>query len=56
MSDGLPESTLSVGVAFSAQCREGDNLYHMADRALYRVKEAGRNGCAFYDPEETAEV
>jgi len=56
VSDGLPESTLSVGVAFSAQCREGDNLYHMADRALYRVKEAGRNGCAFYDPEETAEV
>lgn len=45
--DDLPPTSLSVGVAFS----EGgftDDLYSHADKALYRVKEAGRCGCAFY--------
>lgn len=51
-SDGLPEATLSVGVAFSGQRKEGDDLFKMADRALYRVKEGGRNGCAFYGDAE----
>ncbi|MBQ9646753.1 MAG: GGDEF domain-containing protein [Oscillospiraceae bacterium] len=51
-SDGLPETTLSIGVAFSAQQREGDDLFKMADKALYRVKEAGRNGCAFFTDED----
>ena len=50
--DGLPEITLSIGVAFSSQRKEGDDLYKMADKALYRVKESGRNGCAFYGPED----
>lgn len=45
----LPGVTLSVGVAFSRQCRPEDNIYRMADAALYRVKEAGRDGFAFFD-------
>lgn len=50
--DGLPEVTLSIGAAFSAQRRAGDNLFKMADRALYRVKEAGRDGYAFFSDED----
>ncbi len=52
VSDGLPLVTLSIGVAFSDQRQEGENLFKMADKALYRVKEAGRNGCAFFNEED----
>ena len=46
--DGLPEVTLSVGVAFSSDCKPGQELFKLANAALYRVKERGRNGSAFY--------
>ena len=53
-SDELPAVTLSIGVAFSAQRKEGGiDLFKMADKALYVTKKKGRNGCAFYE-EETA--
>ena len=52
VSDCLPPVTLSIGVAFSRQRLEGENLFKMADKALYRVKEAGRNGCAFFSEED----
>ena len=48
-SDGLPAMTLSIGVAFSGSGMEGDALFKHADEALYQVKEAGRNGSAFYE-------
>ena len=47
-SDGLPLVTLSVGVALSKR-GYGDGLFNQADKALYAVKEAGRNGMKFYD-------
>ena len=47
-SDGLPQVTLSVGVAFSKQ-GYSDTIFNQADKALYAVKEAGRNGIRFYD-------
>ena len=54
-SDGLPEATLSIGVAFSSDCKPGQDLFKLADAALYRIKERGRNGCAFYaDGEDKA--
>lgn len=46
--DGLPKVTLSVGIAFSAEGMAED-LYKKTDRALYYVKEHGRNGYKFYD-------
>ena len=46
--DGLPEVTLSIGVAFSSDCKSGQDLFKLADAALYRVKERGRNGYMFY--------
>lgn len=48
-SDGLPVMTLSVGVAFSDGQLDSDQLYKNADKALYVVKEAGRNGLRFFD-------
>ena len=48
-SDGLPAITLSIGVAFSEQLAADDTIFKAADRALYLVKERGRNGYAFSD-------
>lgn len=39
--------SLSVGIALSDHGYR-DSLYEQADRALYAVKENGRNGCMFY--------
>ena len=53
-TDGLPRVTLSIGVAFS-EAHDGEaNIYKAADRALYVVKERGRNGHAFFDQEPDA--
>lgn len=46
--EGIPKVTLSIGVAFSTQGMSVD-LYKETDRALYYVKEHGRNGYKFYD-------
>lgn len=45
--DGLPVITLSIGAAFS-EYGFTDDLYVLADKALYHVKEHGRNGFALY--------
>lgn len=49
--EGIPKVTLSIGVAFSGQTSSYEELYRMADEALYVVKENGRNGYAFYKSE-----
>lgn len=48
VSDGLPAATLSVGIAFNDGTLDSETLFKHADAALYQVKEAGRNGHAFY--------
>lgn len=49
LEDGLPKVSLSVGVAFSERENPGESLFKDADKALYYVKEHGRNGCGFYE-------
>lgn len=49
--EGLPPTTLSIGVAFSGTLSGEDDIYKAADEALYVVKERGRNGFAFYGEE-----
>ena len=47
--DDLPPVSLSVGVAFSDRENPQGDIFKDADTALYRVKEAGRKGCAVYE-------
>lgn len=49
--DGMPAISLSVGVAFSEKENGDKNIFKDADKILYYVKEHGKNGCAFFDPE-----
>lgn len=45
----VPAVTLSVGVAFFDRENPGESIFKDVDKALYHVKENGRNGCAFYN-------
>lgn len=52
-----PAITCSIGVAVMLRSQnDSQKLYHAADSALYRQKNNGRNGFAFYVPEIEEEV
>ena len=43
--------TTSIGISlFPDDGENGDTLLHHADGAMYRVKDAGRNGFHFHSP------
>lgn len=46
---GIPAVTLSAGVAFSDRLNPRGSIFQDADRALYAVKEHGKNGYQFYE-------
>lgn len=46
--EGVPAVSLSVGIAFSDRENPGESIFKDADKALYYVKEHGRNGYSFY--------
>ena len=48
----IPPVSISVGAAFSDRQNPTGDLYKDADTALYRVKEHGRKGIAFYGVED----
>ena len=48
----LPQVSLSVGVAAGDRKNPTPDMFKDADAALYAVKRAGRNGCAFYGESE----
>ncbi len=63
---GLPQVSLSAGIAFKVELMPGTDMFKSADLALYHVKNNGRNGCGFasasgeiemmkYDGPETGE-
>ena len=43
--------SISAGMAFKEQLREGQDLFKCADTALLRVKGHGKTACGLYDPE-----
>ena len=45
----IPAVTVSVGVAFGHQDQEKEALFKQADEALYRAKDMGKRGIAFYE-------
>ncbi len=47
-SDGLPEVSLSTGIALSNELETGYSLYHAADNALYKSKGKGRDCYTFF--------
>ena len=46
--DGVPGITISVGVAFPDRENPTDDIFRDADTALYKVKNATKDGCEFY--------
>ena len=46
--DETPSITLSIGVAFSDRQDPKGSIFEDADSALYKAKENGKNGYAFY--------
>ena len=48
-SDGLPETSVSVGVSFGSSEESLESAIKHADEALYDMKAAGKHGCAFYE-------
>ena len=53
LRDDLPRATLSIGVAFTDDEGPEENLFKKADKALYSIKEHGRDGFAFYNELKT---
>jgi len=47
--NGLPPTSVSVGTAFGDSKHSTGDIVKDADLALYKVKQNGRCGCAFYD-------
>ena len=47
--NGLPEVSVSVGVALGAESASG-TIFRNADRAMYQTKQTARGGCTFYQP------
>ena len=47
---GMPCLTISAGIAYKKDLKEGDDLFKCADTALLQVKEHGRCGSAIYEP------
>lgn len=47
-STDIPKVSVSVGVAFSDRENPSDSIFKDADKALYRTKADGKNGCSFY--------
>lgn len=50
----LLEVSASLGVALYPQChaQDSENLLQQADHAMYKAKHAGKNGFAFYEPDQ----
>ena len=44
----IPGTTLSIGVAHGSEDDTTDTLFRKADKALYEIKQTGRNGVSLY--------
>ncbi|MEO8063180.1 MAG: diguanylate cyclase [Pseudomonadota bacterium] len=51
---GTPIFTASFGISDSTMSRDRETLIRLADEALYRSKQAGRDTCTIADPQSTS--
>lgn len=51
---GTPIFTASFGISDSTMARDRETLIRLADEALYRSKQAGRDSCTIADPNAVA--
>ena len=50
--DGLPQVTVSVGIAHGKGVHDGIELLKRADHAMYKLKRNGKHGYCFFEEEE----
>jgi diguanylate cyclase (GGDEF)-like protein len=53
---GTPIFTASFGIADSTMARDRESLIRLADEALYRSKQGGRDCCTVADPKQAGSV
>ena len=53
---GTPVFTASFGIADSTMARDRETLIRLADEALYRSKQGGRDCCTVADPKTAGAV
>lgn len=46
--DGLPQASVSVGIAHGTDAADPEDLFNLADKAMYMTKQNGKRGYAFY--------
>ena len=51
-AEGIPALSISAGVFIGNKQMEFSEIFRRADKALYFVKEHGRQGCCIYDQSE----
>ena len=53
--DGLPATSISVGIVHGSEAREVDELFEKTDVAMYHSKQKGKQTYTFYSPPEKSE-
>jgi diguanylate cyclase (GGDEF)-like protein len=46
--DGLPQVSVSVGITHGSDAADSEKLFNLTDKAMYRAKQNGKRGYAFY--------
>jgi diguanylate cyclase (GGDEF)-like protein len=48
LDDGLPPTSISVGVVHGTEATDAENLFEKTDEAMYRAKQSGKHTYTFY--------
>jgi diguanylate cyclase (GGDEF)-like protein len=48
LGDGLPSTSISVGIVHGTKAKDTENLYEKSDEAMYLAKQKGKHTYSFY--------